>query len=152
MSSSNKVKIPGRTSAASFQALLTTCTVGHWKEELTENGSEHVTWTVPRCRRSRFGDRTREQMQEAVVLHSSVALGHGAHQHREPPGPALPKGQRKWLTPNRPLPVEGQPTASVSLNSEPFQEVPGGEQAPAATQEVERAQAFTSDSAASSSF
>lgn len=33
--------------AASFQVFLTICTVGHWKEVSTENGSEHVSswWT-----------------------------------------------------------------------------------------------------------
>lgn len=33
--------------AASFQVFLTICTVGHWKEVSTENGSEHISswWT-----------------------------------------------------------------------------------------------------------
>lgn len=48
VSTSNEVKIPSWTSAASFQVFLTTCTIGRWKEVPTENGFEHISswWTV----------------------------------------------------------------------------------------------------------
>lgn len=75
MSSSNKVKIPGWTFAASFQAFLTTCTVGHWKEVSTENGSEHYHLDCPSVQKLQAWGQDMEAMgQEAVVLHSSVAL------------------------------------------------------------------------------
>lgn len=119
MSSSNKVKIPGWTFAASFQAFLTTCTVGHWKEVSTENGSEHYHVDCPLVQKLQaWGQDTEADGPRSCHAPQQRGPGsQGVHRHRGLPGPALPKGQRKWLKPNRPLPrkvhVADQPTKSV---------------------------------------
>lgn len=77
VSTSNKVKIPGWTSTASFQVFLTTCTIGLWKEVPIENYFEHTSsqWTMSLgAETTRFEGRGQGDMMgpEVAVPHQQL--------------------------------------------------------------------------------